>query len=304
MIWLEITYILTGGLLGSLLVALITSSLREAKLRAAAIALGLLALLVLIWVGGYWLAGNAPLILVIPPTGAGLLAVLVFAPLSRPTPQRTGDITEQVDERDTMFAREEYLPGSRKYTAYYAEHPELKAVDDRLRSLPGLLEPGGRFYEPEKAARVKAIFAAIKDMTTQVDGEVHPNQHELDPASATAWIKRVTKRLGADDVGIARLDPMFVYSHVGRGPRPWGEPIENTHRYAIVFTLEMDYWAVETAPRIPACRATRAAIRQCSTMFAHPASSNQSTLPGLAFRRMKLSVNWLNVQALRSSMQD
>jgi hypothetical protein len=50
-------------------------------------------------------------------------------------------------------------------------------------------------------------------------------------------------------------------------------------------------------PFRPAWRAIQAAIRQCSMMFFQPASSNQSTSPGLAPRVMKLSVKRVNLQA-------
>ena len=52
---------------------------------------------------------------------------------------------------------------------------------------------------------------------------------------------------------------------------------------------------------MPDCLATHAAIRQWSTMFRQPSSSNQSTLPGLAPTVMKLSVSRLNLQVRRSS---
>jgi reductive dehalogenase len=63
-------------------------------------------------------------------------------------------------------------------------------------------------------------------------------------------IKEVVTAVGACEVGVAKLNPMHVYSHVGRGPENWGEPIENTHKYAVVFTLEMDYDQVSEAPRL------------------------------------------------------
>jgi reductive dehalogenase len=68
--------------------------------------------------------------------------------------------------------------------------------------------------------------------------------------ATTAEIKALALHLGAAEVGITRLDPAFVYSHVGRGPEPWGSPIHNGHRFAVVFSLPMDYAHVEAAPRL------------------------------------------------------
>jgi reductive dehalogenase len=61
----------------------------------------------------------------------------------------------------------------------------------------------------------------------------------------------MARHLGADEVGTALLNPMYVYSHVGRGPEPYGAAINNTHKFAIAFTLEMNYANVEAAPDLP-----------------------------------------------------
>ncbi len=163
---------------------------------------------------------------------------------------------ERVDERDIMFAREEYLPGTSKYETYYARRPELKASDDKIRSLPQLLEPGARLYDPVRSLYTASIFQVIEGLLGQVEGDVGPDHlsvaagGDLTPAEMTARIKEYTLHLGAAEVGIARLEPAWIYSHVGRGPELWGAPIQNRHRFAIAFTLEMDYGHVEQAPAI------------------------------------------------------
>ncbi len=58
-----------------------------------------------------------------------------------------GDV--RVDERDTMFARMARVPGTEAYRDTYARRPELRRVDDRIRSLPPLLDPRGRYHDPE-----------------------------------------------------------------------------------------------------------------------------------------------------------
>lgn len=164
---------------------------------------------------------------------------------------RVGTITDRVDERDTMFAREEYRSGSDRYAKYYAEYPQHKEVDDRLRRLPELLEPGGRYYHPERSKQIKAVFRTIQALTTQVDGEVSASKTDKDLSTITTEIKELVRHMGADEVGVARLNKMFIYSHVGRGPEPWGKPIELDHEFAVVFTLEMDYDQVRQAPDLP-----------------------------------------------------
>jgi reductive dehalogenase len=231
--------------------AFVISSFHERKHRAAGIGAipAVIGVVLVVIFGAYWM----------PPdwlswtitAGFVLSVLLFFLPFSSPAPLRTGPITEQVDERDTMFAREEYEPGTEIYETYYASHPDKKAVDDRLRGLPPILSPGGRFYDPVVATDIQAVFDTIRQMTADVDGELSKEKVVVLPEVMTARVKQLVRDLGADEVGIARLDPMFVYSHVGRGPEPWGAKINNSHAFAVVYTLKMDYARVEEAPDLP-----------------------------------------------------
>jgi ferredoxin len=165
-----------------------------------------------------------------------------------------------------MFAREEYSAGTARYDEYYAKHPQKKDIDDRLRKLPGLLEHGGRYYVPDRARQIKAVFRSIQALTTQVDGDINAVKESMDPSAATAHVKELVARLGADEVGIARLNRMFVYSHVGRGPEPWGKPIELNHDFAIAFTLEMSYDQVRKAPDLPITEETARQYLRAATI--------------------------------------
>ncbi len=55
---------------------------------------------------------------------------------------------KRFDERDILFARMNYSPGSLEYEDYYRRHPELKEVDTALRGMPPLGEPGSATYHP------------------------------------------------------------------------------------------------------------------------------------------------------------
>jgi ferredoxin len=246
---LHLLHLLFGAAAAVLFGLFAVTSIRENKPRAAV--LGFVALIV------FW-AGWITLFLVFHESvllhaSTALLIVLVlafFLPLRKGSALKVEGITVRVDERDVIFSREEYRPGSEKYEAYYAMRPENKAVDDKMRRLPELLGPGGRFHDPGQAEHVLSIFRLIESRLKEVDGEVVGAPKDLDPAVMTETLKRMALRLGAAEVGVARLDPMFVYSHVGRGPEPWGAPIENRHAFALAFTLEMGYEQVETAPRM------------------------------------------------------
>ena len=251
-----LVHILVGsaGTLFFLLFAV--TALRERTPRAAGVAAAMAIGIAGVWAGSWYLAAEAPGRLWWVDGPALLGGLLFFLPLGgRTAITKTGEY-RRVDERTVAFSREDYVPGTPEFAAYYAAHPEHLEVDDRIRKLPPLLEPGGKLYEAEGSNFTHAVFTTIRRHVTAVDGPVADPPPKLTPAQldpvAMAWsIKDYALQLGADEVGIARLDPDFVYSHVGRGPEPWGAPIEKLHRHVIVFSLEMDYGRVRQAPAVP-----------------------------------------------------
>ena len=44
--------------------------------------------------------------------------------------------------------------------------------------LPELLTPGGLYYDTVRARQLKAVFAATRALTTQVDGDLRPTGRE------------------------------------------------------------------------------------------------------------------------------
>ena len=159
---------------------------------------------------------------------------------------------DRVDERDTMFARAERRAGTPAYEDYYARRPELKEVDDRLRALPALCGPGGRHYEPSTCGEAEAFFCAIDDIVVD-DGMVA----RWAPAVATgggAALEALARSLGAVAAGCAPVDPALVYSHKGRFDDDYGREIRLPHGWAIVFLVEMDFDAMQAAPRAPVIR--------------------------------------------------
>lgn len=178
-----------------------------------------------------------------------IFLLLFFMPLGKKSFPQKEYITTKVDERDTMFARMDYKPGDTMYERYYEMRPELKNIDDRIRKMPVLFEEGGKYYDKEKSRQIISMFDTEESNINKVDGKTASTKAEEDPEMMTGKIKRFAYELGAREVGITRLDPMLVYSHVGRGPEEWGKEIINNHKYAILFTVEMDHDMVEEAPK-------------------------------------------------------
>jgi len=251
-------YFFVGLLISVFFVFLLYSSIRERNSRAAAISLISVFLVIAAWLGYYSLLGSDRYLLLIPIILILIFVILFFAPIGKRKNLTTGAIDSRVDERDMLFAREEYYPGDGKYEIYYSMRPELKDIDDKLRKLPKLLQPGGRFYDPVRSRAIDDIFSVIEKLTTRVDGKISEKKNEINPENITSIIKEMILGIGADEVGVAELNPMFVYSHVGRGPEKWGSAITNNHRFVIAFTCEMNYSSVESAPALPITEETAA----------------------------------------------
>lgn len=225
-------------------------SLMEKKPRAVFVSALLFLVFGGIWLGGFLVFHPGHYVLAAAVLLIAVLALLFFLPVGKTKTLRINTITERVDERDVIFARAKYEPGTERHDAYYRMRPEKKEIDDKIRCLPELLAPGGQYYDPVRSEYVNSQFRLEEQLVTLVDGPVSSDKHQVDPGEASATLMKMALHLGAAEVGIARLNPYWVYSHVGRGPEPWGAEIKNDHPYVIAFTVEMDYAQVQEAPLI------------------------------------------------------
>ncbi len=180
---------------------------------------------------------------------AGLLAVVLLVlliPTGRPR-RANATPTARLDERTAMFARADLVPGTERFERHYTEFPAHREVDDAWRALPGLLHPDANRAEPVAFAAANASFEAIGRLADLKGGEPADRRHDLDPAVATRFVKGWTRKLGALDVGVTRLQPHHLYAVKGRGSR-WGETVELDHEWAVAFTVEMDSDSLGAAP--------------------------------------------------------
>lgn len=168
---------------------------------------------------------------------------------------------KRVDERDIVFARGDLRSDSEEYRAYYRDHPELEARD-ALRRKKGIpLGTHGSIDQPNEGPNIAKLMASFSiplhlSNPDIVHPELHPTLHgkrlSLSPEEATLRVKGFAKHLGADLVGVTEINPLWVYSNRGRSHGKeidnWGEEIDLSHRYAIVFAMEMDRDMVWAAP--------------------------------------------------------
>ena len=241
----------TGLGLLALLAVLFVASLRENEpLAASRILLAILVLPVPYFVVGLASFPGRDLaawgLLALTAAGAAVLLV----PTGRPRPPDNEIPNARIDERDTMFSREELAPGSPAFADYYRRNPEKQAADDRFRAEPGLLAEGAALFDPVLFPAADASFATVEKLRPFVDGPVAKKRVNLDPERVTAFLSGWAKKLGALSVGVTELREHHLYSVVGRGA-DYGKPVTLRHRYAIAFTVEMDRTMIAQAPFAP-----------------------------------------------------
>jgi ferredoxin len=179
-----------------------------------------------------------------------LLTVLFALPVGKVDLSHR-DPSFQVDERETIFTRTRLVPGTEQYTSYYRDHPEHQAPDDAARSQPGLLSKDAKHTDPLQGAAAEGSFFLTEGLREAVDGPLALEKIQADPATFTSAVKHLAAYYGALNVGITRLKPAQIYSHIGRGIGQYGAPVELSHNFGIAFTVEMDFYMTGAAPYPP-----------------------------------------------------
>ncbi len=157
---------------------------------------------------------------------------------------------KKIDERNTMFARMSWSDQGPAARDFYQRHPEKKAIDDELKTLPNLSEEGTATYDPINSRIADSLFRLIADLRPLATGEVIRQPQKIDPASATRKLKALASHFGADLVGIARMKDYHYYSHRGRHEEDYGDPTTPHHAYGIVFAVAMDRDFINRAPQL------------------------------------------------------
>ncbi len=225
------------------------SSIREQEKRAigaSAIILSMLAIgtmLILFFADPLFIwIFNAAIILVI---------LALFLPYGQKSETQIVGDKRRYDERDIMFARMHYDKGSAAYEDYYTRFPARQKRDDDIRALPQLMSPGGEVFEPVAATIAENNFILTEKLIPLCDGPRAQKKTNMDPLELTITLKKMARSLGAVDVRTTALDPAHLYSHVGRRTAEYGKPISLSHSHVLVFAVEMDFAAMQQAPRMP-----------------------------------------------------
>lgn len=157
---------------------------------------------------------------------------------------------KRIDERDTMFARMNYKEGTAEYEDYYKRNPEKKDIDEAIRSKPNLCSEGTMSYDPINSPMAEVAFMFLGDIKQLSDGPVNSSKLEVDAETITKRIKGLAKQYGAKLVGITKLNDYHYYSHRGRHIENYGEEVVPSHKYGIVFAVEMNKEMLNRAPMV------------------------------------------------------
>jgi len=190
---------------------------------------------------------------------AAVALLLLFIPLrgrryEKPLFQR------HVDERDTMFSRNEIKPGEERFEEYYGLRSENRERDDNWRAKPGLLSEGTIYYNELGFAAAEASFEAVEaffPLREKGGGESTSTSFLLtgrggsdESQKLSRFVKEWCRKMGAADVGIAELRDYHFYTIGGRRER-YGKPVVSNHKYGVAITVEMDHELTMTGPQAP-----------------------------------------------------
>lgn len=192
-----------------------------------------------------------------------LAALILLLPINKCEPLNIPGTINRIDEREAIFHRfYRLIPGSSEFKTYYRAHPEKLEHDRRLREMPDLAEPGTSFFSSLSSPYPLSVFDLIEKINQNLDAQENVKTVKpvhVEATNMTNRIKGFARYLGADCIGMTRLNPKFIYSHIGRSPGQWGAPVDLDHPYAVVLAVEMNHQMTGTAPELPAL--TETAVR-------------------------------------------
>ena len=179
-----------------------------------------------------------------------IILLLLIIPVGKKKFQDRGKPNSKIDERNIVFSRRLLKKGSERFEKYYKENPAHSKADEEFRSKPGLMSKGSTSFNNVIFKSAETCFDFIRLLHKGTDGEISPEKDIVDAVKITNYIKNWAKQLGAISVGVTELKEHHFYGHHGR-EHNYGEKVDNKHKFAIAFTVEMDKDMMATAPTAP-----------------------------------------------------
>jgi reductive dehalogenase len=253
-------FIITGLIFSCAILGFALTSFLEFEKRAGFLTLGCFAVFVLGWYGiGMGFPATTRYLSIALWALSALGALVLALPVGKAQPLKIDlSKTERLDERHIIFGRAVLRKGLPQYEQYYTQlNPQMQKIDDDLRRMPELGAPGAKYYHRLDSPYMVSVFEFIEGYRHLADpGLPAIAPIEITAQEATRRIKGFARHLGALDVRVTRLRDYHLYSHRGRHLDNWGEKIQSDHKYALVFSVEMDHRMVHCAPLPPASAET------------------------------------------------
>ncbi len=166
--------------------------------------------------------------------------------------KKAEDVTPsgRIDERNTMFSRNELIPGTEQFERYYNEFPEHRAKDDIFRANHGLLSKKTAFFSPLAFAMADAGFETVKAFHSMVNGNTARDAVMVDENKLDFFIREWLKKRGAVSAGVTQMKDHHWYSTGGRGDR-YNKKYIPKNELGIAFTVEMNGEMVACSPKAP-----------------------------------------------------
>jgi len=231
--------------------AFVILSLIEKEKRAAVRGALLIFPFTAIYLLAFLLPEKVQLVIILLSFGLLVLTGILFFVPTKVQLAEFNQPTDQVDEREIIFARARLEPGTPLYESYYRDHPQQKSQDDASREQSGLLSPESRFMDPLHRASAVGSFSLTEALRDAVHGPISTERTQSSREDFTKIVKKLAKYYGALDCGITDLKPAHIYSHIGRGTGKYGDKVTLDHQFAIAFTVEMDFEMTSYGPYAP-----------------------------------------------------
>jgi len=250
-IWQTISLI-WGSIVALVLIYGVLQSMAEGERKASVIIFTFLIGFILIhWLMTTWLFVTVSCWLLISYLLVSWLGLIV---LLAPWPWKKPDMglkdPEKVDERNIMFSRAELEKNTSRFDEYYTEFPHHLKLDEKFRKQPGLLSKDAMYYHPFIFPAADASFYTVDALKERVDGPVNAAVTNQQPQAIIDFMRSWAHEMGCHSFGVTALKDCHLYSKGGR-KHNYGVDIINTHRTALVFTVEMDIKQVQSAPQAP-----------------------------------------------------
>ncbi|NPA37039.1 MAG: 4Fe-4S dicluster domain-containing protein [Chlorobi bacterium] len=177
-----------------------------------------------------------------------VISMVLFIPASFFRKEAEPVPAGRIDERNTMFSRNELQPGKKRFDKYYEEFSDHRARDDVFRSNPGLLDKRSLFFNPLAFPMADAGFETVAAFHKLVKGEPKETIAYVDKERLDRFVREWLRREGVVSSGVTAMKDYHFYSIGGRGDR-YGKQIGRKLPLGIAFTVEMAAEMVAAAPR-------------------------------------------------------